>query len=96
MSAKKRLGSSPSLAMEYRTRVCPSSITSITLVSPARAPIVITCDAPTSPRSRKARAIGASMLMSRHGSMPVSTAATEMYKVVQISREAIIPIGKSR
>ncbi len=54
------------------------------------------CDAPVNPRSRNARAIGASMFTSRHGTMPVRIAATEMYSTVQIRRERIMPIGKSR
>ena len=36
----------------------------MTLVSPASAPKVIMCEAVVSPRSRKARAIGASMFTS--------------------------------
>ena len=54
-------------------------MTSITLVRPASAPRVMMCDAPVRPRSRKARAMGASMLTSRHGTMPVRTAATAIY-----------------
>ena len=81
---EKLFRSSPSLAIEYSTRVWPSSITSITLVSPARAPTVMTCEAVVSPRSMNARAMGASMLISRHGTMPVRTPATRMYKIVQI------------
>ena len=53
-------------------------MTSITLESPARAPSVIMCDAVLSPRSRNACAMGASTLMFCHGTIPVSTAATEM------------------
>ena len=49
-----------------------------------------------SPRSRNARAMGASMLTSRHGTMPVSTAATEIYRIVQASSETMMPMGKSR
>src|SRR5271157_5386055 len=45
MAAKNPFGSNPSLAMAYSTRVCPSSITNMTLVSPARAPAVIRYDA---------------------------------------------------
>ena len=71
-------------------------MTSITLVSPANAPSVMICDAVVSPRSMNARAIGASMFTSRQGTMPVSTAATAIYKTVQISKEAMMPIGKSR
>src|SRR5438105_8219622 len=71
-------------------------MTNITLVKPAKAPSVMMCEAAVKPRSMKARAIGASILMSRQGTMPVSTAATEMYSVVQTRSEAIIPIGKSR
>ena len=71
-------------------------MTSITLVRPASAPSVMMWDAPVSPRSMKARAMGASMLTSRHGTMPVRTAATAMYNAVQISSEAMMPIGRSR
>ena len=71
-------------------------MTNITLVRPAKAPRVMMCEATFKPRSMKARAIGASILMSRQGTMPVRTAATEMYSAVQISSEAMIPIGKSR
>ena len=52
-------------------------MTSITLVRPASAPMVMTCEAVARPRSINARAIGASILTSCHGTMPVSTAATE-------------------
>ncbi len=54
------------------------------------------CDAVVSPRSRNARAMGASMLICCHGTIPVSTPATAIYKTVQITSEAIMPIGKSR
>ena len=94
-SAKNFFGSKPSFAIEYRTRVWPRSMTNITLVSPASAPSVIMCEAPVRPRSKKARAIGASMLISRHGTIPVRIAATEIYSAVQISKEAIIPMGRS-
>ena len=82
--------------MAYNTRVCPKSMTSITLVSPARAPRVMIWDAVVRPRSMKARAIGASMLMSRQGTIPVRTADTRMYNTVQTSSEVMIPIGRSR
>ena len=95
-AAKNFLGNSPSLAIEYKTRVWPRSMTSITLVSPASAPSVMMCDAPVRPRSRNARATGASILISRQGTMPVSTAATAMYNTVQTSRDKMIPIGRSR
>ena len=71
-------------------------MTSITLVSPANAPSVMMCEAVVSPRSIKARAMGASILISCHGTIPVSTEATAMYRAVQINSEAMIPIGKSR
>ena len=67
----------------------------MTLVSPARAPTVMMCEAPVSPRSRNARATGASILISCQGTIPVRTAATAIYKNVQISKERIIPMGKS-
>src|SRR5208337_3427294 len=47
-------------------------------------------------RSRNARAIGASILTSCHGTIPVSMAATEMYNTVQTTSETRMPIGKSR
>ena len=40
--------------------------------------------------------MGASMLTSRHGTIPVSTAATEIYSTVQIISEAMMPMGRSR
>ena len=78
IEAKNFLGNKPSLAMAYNTRVWPSSMTSMTLVSPASAPSVMTCDAVESPRSRKARAMGASMFTSCQCTIPVSTPATAM------------------
>src|SRR5664279_5207876 len=71
-------------------------MTSITLVSPASAPAVIRCEAHTRSRSRKARAIGASMLISRHGTMPVRIPATAMYRTVHTTRETMMPMGRSR
>ena len=40
--------------------------------------------------------MGASILTLRHGTMPVRMAATEMYRKVQISSEAMMPMGRSR
>src|SRR5215813_839746 len=68
----------------------------MTLVSPASAPNVMMCEAVVRPRSRNARAIGASMLTSCQCTMPVNTPATEMYSSVQISSDTMMPIGKSR
>src|ERR1700681_4738516 len=54
------------------------------------------CDAVVSPRSMNARAMGASIFTSCQCTMPVKIPATAIYKTVQISSDAIIPIGKSR
>ena len=54
------------------------------------------CEAVGRPRSRKARATGASILICCQFTIPVSTAATATYKMVQIPSEAIMPMGKSR
>src|SRR5713101_7304992 len=40
--------------------------------------------------------MGASIFTSRHGTMPVRTAATEMYRMVQTTSEAMMPMGRSR
>src|ERR1700732_3369908 len=71
-------------------------MTNMTLVSPASAPKVITCEAVVKPRSRNARAIGASILTSCQCTIPVNTPATEIYSSVQTNNETIIPIGRSR
>ncbi len=68
----------------------------MTLVSPASAPSVITWEAVVRPRSRNARAIGASMFTSCQGTMPVRMPATMMYSTVQTRSETMMPIGKSR
>src|ERR1700679_1574833 len=39
---------------------------------------------------------GASMLISFHGTIPVSTAAIAIYSTVHTTSDAMIPIGKSR
>ena len=76
----------------------PSSITRITEVRPAIAPILTMgrSQAIAGPTALTPTAMGSGTLSSVYLTMPVRTNATAMYSTVQIAREPRMPIGMSR
>ena len=96
MSPKNPWGTSPSRASASITRGWLNIITSSTDVMPVIAPAATRYCIHVSPARLKASTTGASILISLVGTMPVSTAETAMYSIVQMMSDAMMPIGTSR
>ena len=95
-AAKNPGGSSPSRAMAKKILGWLNIITRSTDVMPATAPTETSNSAQGSPTCLKASDTGASILICRYGTIPVSTAAIAMYNSVHSTSETIIPMGTSR
>ncbi len=95
-AAKNPVGSKPSRAMAKKILGWLNIITRRTDVIPAMAPTDINNCAHGRPTCLKASETGASMLMWLYGTMPVSTAATAIYRIVQRTSDVRMPIGTSR
>src|SRR4051812_17073163 len=96
-------GSRRSRDIARKIRAWLRKVMSSTLVIPARAPVEIRADAQfsagllsTLALRLKAEAIAALVSMSGYRSMPVITPDTARYKKVQITSEAMMPMGTSR
>ena len=87
-------------------RLCPSSSTSTTVVSPASAPIAITFAAQSTPTLAERRGQGGRVVVVvpsgcsgpswLYGTIPVSTMVTSTYSTVTMASEPKMPRGRSR
>src|SRR5205823_3076760 len=94
--AKRAFGTNPSRAIAKNTRGALSSMTSKTEVIPATPAEAMITSAQASPRCRNASDTPALTSIWSYLTIPVSTATTAIYKIVQMISDAMIPIGTSR
>src|SRR5207244_964918 len=92
---KKLFGTRPSRPSANITRGWLNIITSNTEVIPVIAPKATRYCIQTIPACLNASTTGASMLICLDGTIPVSTAETRMYRMVQIISDAMMPFGTS-
>src|SRR5947209_3254733 len=88
-------GSSPSFDIEKNTRDCPRSMTTMVLLKPMSAPIFTSKLPQCTPVRSMPTANGSRTSRSGYATNPVSTSATMMYRMVQMTSDPRMPMGMS-